>query len=89
MSGKKLTKWQRVLMADPCAYCGAPACGTDHIVARSRGGTNDWTNLTGTCNRCNSGKRTKSLLAYLGFRMYAPEWRALEEKRGVWNGVGA
>lgn len=53
------------LTADPCAYCDKPGREVDHIVPVAEGGTNDWTNLTASCWRCNSEKRTKSLLHFL------------------------
>lgn len=44
-----------------CGYCGRPASESvlevDHIVARSRGGTDDPSNLVSACFDCNRGKR--------------------------------
>lgn len=44
-----------------CAYCGGRApdvvLEVDHIVPRSRGGTNDRSNLVSACFSCNRGKR--------------------------------
>jgi 5-methylcytosine-specific restriction endonuclease McrA len=34
---KKKPKWQRDLLAGPCAYCGAPADTLDHKIPKSRG----------------------------------------------------
>jgi len=51
-----------------CVLCGASArddetvrLHVDHIIARSRGGTNDDDNLWTLCDDCNLGKRTQSL----------------------------
>lgn len=51
-----------IIMADPCAYCGAPTKHVDHIDA---GGDSHWTNLTGACASCNSAKHSRSLLGHL------------------------
>lgn len=65
--------WLRVIERDPCSYCGGKdhyreIVGADHIVARSRGGGNQWDNLTACCVRCNSSKSNRSLLGYLYYR---------------------
>lgn len=43
-----------------CAYCGRSAATVDHVMPRSRGGANSWTNLVACCRSCNSlkGDRT-------------------------------
>lgn len=48
-----LEKWQRT-----CAYCGAPSVPfqVEHIVPRSRGGSNRVSNLTLACEPCNQKK---------------------------------
>ncbi len=48
-----LEKWDR-----KCAYCGASGVplNIDHVVARSRGGTNRISNLTLSCRSCNESK---------------------------------
>lgn len=56
--------YRRVLQGDPCSYCGEPVAHIDHIQA---GGGNDWSNLTGACERCNARKSDVPLLfALLG-----------------------
>ena len=50
-----------------CQYCGRSVaqfrsreCLTrDHLVPLSRGGTNDWTNVTTSCSTCNTRKRNR------------------------------
>lgn len=46
-----------------CTYCGTSAepLECDHIVPISRGGSNDDSNLTTACRRCNRSKRAKLL----------------------------
>lgn len=45
-----------------CQYCGAKENLTlDHIIPSSRGGTNDWDNLTTSCKPCNLRKGSKLL----------------------------
>lgn len=44
-----------------CTYCGSNKNLTiDHIVPKSRGGTNDWTNLTTCCIKCNLKKADRT-----------------------------
>lgn len=57
------------LKRDPCSYCLGPGYGLDHIDARSRGGTNIWTNYTSACQRCDSRKANLPLLLALLFRV--------------------
>ena len=54
-------EWRRTraafLATNPrCLLCGAPASDVDHVVARRRGGTNDWSNLRPLCHACHSRK---------------------------------
>lgn len=39
-----------------CGYCGRRAETIDHVVPRSRGGRNTWTNTVACCNGCNQTK---------------------------------
>jgi 5-methylcytosine-specific restriction endonuclease McrA len=43
-----------------CGYCGSLAGTVDHILPRSRGGRNTWTNTVAACDDCNQrkGRRT-------------------------------
>jgi 5-methylcytosine-specific restriction endonuclease McrA len=54
-----------IVIDDPCSYCGGPTNTVDHIIARSKGGSNEWENFTGACNSCNSRKHNHSLLLSL------------------------
>lgn len=47
----------RFLRAHPrCAACGEPATDVDHVVARVRGGADEWANLQALCHACHSRK---------------------------------
>jgi len=44
-----------------CQYCGSKRNLTiDHVIPRSRGGTNTWKNMVTCCFRCNSTKGNKT-----------------------------
>jgi 5-methylcytosine-specific restriction endonuclease McrA len=66
MSRTNNAEWKRirqVILARDlgiCAYCGADATEVDHILPVKHGGTDDESNLTASCVRCNRSKGTKS-----------------------------
>ena len=66
MSRTNSAEWKRirqVILARDlyvCAYCGSDATEVDHIIPVKHGGTNDESNLTAACVRCNRSKGTKS-----------------------------
>ncbi|MFC7532673.1 HNH endonuclease [Actinoplanes sp. GCM10030250] len=86
-----VTRWRRgrgpawsragVLARDgrSCAYCGDAASTIDHVLPRSRGGRNEWTNTVAACGRCNNrkGNRTPAE-ARMPLRVTpsAPRWSA-------------
>ena len=44
-----------------CQYCGSKRNLTlDHVMPRSRGGNNSWTNMVTCCSRCNSKKGNRT-----------------------------
>ena len=46
-----------VLREEPrCRRCGAPARHVDHIIPRSRGGSEERSNLQALCRECHDGK---------------------------------
>ena len=51
-----------------CAYCRTKADTIDHVVPRSRGGRNEWTNVVAACARCNHRKGDRTL-AELGWTL--------------------
>lgn len=58
-------EWETVLLADPCAFCGATSTTIDHIDPLRKGGAHAVDNAIGTCRSCNSSKGTKTLLQFL------------------------
>ena len=46
---------------DRCSYCGEKAIEIDHIVSKSKGGSNSMHNLTPACRSCNEKKSNLSL----------------------------
>ena len=63
-----------VLLRDKqlCGYCGGRATAVDHIVPKSRGGSNSWLNTIACCVRCNNEKADKLLLEYHRKLRFAP-----------------
>ena len=63
-----------------CAYCTGGATTIDHVLPRSRGGGNTWTNTVAACERCN-GRKGDRTPAEAGMRLRteptAPTWAAL------------
>ena len=44
-----------------CVYCGSKKHLTlDHVLPKSRGGSNEWTNLVTCCSKCNRQKDNKT-----------------------------
>ena len=79
--------WSRagVLVRDGrrCGYCGAPATTIDHVLPRSRGGTNAWRNTVAACGGCNQrkGDRTPSEARMpLRTTPTVPTWAALTRR---------
>ena len=59
-----------------CGYCDKPGQNIDHIVPRSRGGKNEWTNVVWACVACNDRKADKLLSEArmtLRVKPYAPK----------------
>jgi 5-methylcytosine-specific restriction endonuclease McrA len=54
-----------------CAYCAVRADTIDHVVPRSRGGRNEWTNVVAACARCNHRKGDR-LLGEIGWTLPHP-----------------
>jgi hypothetical protein len=64
-----------------CSYCGRPATHADHIIPRSRGGSDHFDNLTPSCGDCNVSKGART----------PEEWMAQRAKSGKrpWPPAGA
>lgn len=73
--------YRKAMRRDPCAYCGADSQELDHIVARSRGGSDDWHNRAGTCSRCNGRKQDVPLLIWMGWKLQWDQWAPWNEAR--------
>lgn len=52
----------------PCIYCGRPANTIDHLIPKSRGGSNEHENLAPACLTCNRTKAARSLEEFLTTR---------------------
>lgn len=65
------TDWVAIISGDPCSYCGGPMEHVDHVVARSLGGPDHWTNYAPTCQWCNMSKRVNSVLGFMLKRLEA------------------
>ena len=65
--GSSITSsYYKVLKLDPCAYCGKKKSITmDHIIPKSRGGTNGVDNIAPACKECNNKKDNTTLMFYL------------------------
>ncbi|CAN5570020.1 HNH endonuclease [soil metagenome] len=57
--------------AHRCVYCTVRADTIDHVVPRSRGGRNEWTNVVAACARCNHRKGAR-LLSEIGWTLPRP-----------------
>lgn len=66
-----------------CGYCGRAASTIDHVLPRSRGGANTWTNTVAACGGCNQrkGDRTPSEARMpLRTAPAVPTWAALAQR---------
>lgn len=75
--------WKRVLMRDPCSYCGGPSDTVDHIVPRISDGEDDSGNLTGACASCNSSKWVRPLLRHFLVRLVESDIAPLLDERAT------
>jgi hypothetical protein len=82
--------WERIIRADPCAYCGRPAGTVDHIeprnplrVCRGLGGVYSWMNFTAACESCNGRKKDLPLLLFLRLRAPVMIRRPTKEDEGA------
>lgn len=77
-------KWSKsgVLRRDKhiCAFCSGKATTIDHVMPRSRGGKNGWTNTVAACSPCNNKKRDRTpeeAHMPLRFTPETPKWSDL------------
>ena len=75
--------------AHRCGYCSGWARTVDHILPRSRGGPNTWSNLIAACSDCNTRKADRTP-AEAGMRLLwepkAPDEMA-RAQRQVWKSL--
>jgi 5-methylcytosine-specific restriction endonuclease McrA len=70
-----------------CQYCNEPfddsELSIDHVVPRSKGGKNEWTNLVTSCNTCNWAKGSKIIKPV---RMpYKPDYYSMVDNIDIKN----
>lgn len=76
-----------------CAYCASSATTIDHVVPRSRGGTDSWENLVACCLTCNNlkGDRTPQEMGWslrtLPKAPHGTSWlvRGIERSQPQWE----
>ena len=56
--------WSRKAMLNRdghrCAFCAGRAETVDHLLPRSRGGSDSWLNTVAACKKCNNRKRNRT-----------------------------
>jgi 5-methylcytosine-specific restriction endonuclease McrA len=63
-----------------CAYCRGHATTVDHVIPRSRGGTDSWLNTVAACPTCNhrKGDRTPAEARMpLLVKPHVPSWASV------------
>lgn len=87
--GNRRDEWRyrRIMLLDPCAYCGQPAAEIDHIEPRAKKGSNGWENSAGICRSCNMAKLDDSLLAHMLRGRINREITMLEEEKAALPGA--
>ncbi len=71
-----------------CVYCGSKKDLTlDHVIPKSKGGGNDWTNLVTSCFKCNLKKGNKTPEEAKMLMKHKPYAPTLVNENGVLNKV--
>ena len=60
------------IMGHDCYICGEWADAVDHVISRKRGGSDDLSNLSPICKRCNSRKGSREYAVFLGKQSTPP-----------------
>jgi 5-methylcytosine-specific restriction endonuclease McrA len=74
---RTLDLFERIFQRDgfKCVYCGGGKIGAgncadrlevDHVIPRSRGGSNEYSNLVTSCKSCNGSKKDRLLSEWRG-----------------------
>jgi len=56
-----MMEFQRLFPGQPCFYCGDAPNSVDHVIPRSRGGSNDLSNKVPACFPCNQMKSNMTI----------------------------
>jgi hypothetical protein len=56
-----LREFERLFPNQPCFYCGDVPNSVDHVIPRSKGGSNDNVNKVPACSPCNQMKSNMTL----------------------------
>ena len=56
--------WKSTLK-DPCVYCGGISDSKEHLIPRSEGGPNNWTNVVRACSKCNNERGRVKFMVFL------------------------
>ena len=74
--------WNKVVVKDPCPWCGRPSSTLDHVVPQfdpERVEKRRDTEYTvGACSRCNNDKGSRTVLEFLVLRAAAFMWKRRE-----------
>lgn len=66
--GTEVRAYLRQKWEGKCAYCGEKGGEVEHLVPRSRGGSNRVSNLVLSCRRCNEAKGNRTLEEFLALK---------------------
>lgn len=64
-----------------CGYCGEFAATVDHILPKSRGGTENWHNTIAACSSCNNRKADRTPEEAGMKLLWAPKVPSYDKKR--------
>ena len=65
-----IREWQREQeLPHECVFCGSTEnLQTDHLIPKSRGGSDSADNLVQTCQKCNTSRNDKGIFEWLGLK---------------------
>lgn len=70
---EKLGKWFKEndlnsWLSMTCIYCGNKATQQDHVIPKSKGGSNNKSNIVPCCSGCNSDKGNRTPMEWRGIK---------------------